>query len=73
MGLVIPATIYNTVPETRPFVRPQDPGPFMPTPRRVARVLRRGRAVINGNELTAEEITLQKYQYDKQLVMYNEV
>ena len=73
LGLVIPANIYNTIPGTIPFVRPQDPGPFSPTPRRVARVLRRGQAVVENNGLSAEEITLQKYQYDEQIRLYNKV
>ena len=45
LGLVVPAQVYNVIPGTRPFYRPQDPGTFTPTPRRVARVTTRGAVV----------------------------
>ena len=73
LGLVIPQDIYNSIPGTRPFIRPQDPGPFVPTPRRIARVITRGQGVIQEPPITPEEITLQKIQYDEQLRLYNEV
>lgn len=71
LGLVVPAQVYNAIPGTRPFYRPQDPGTFTPTPRRVARVTTRG-AVVQEPELTPQEIALQKIQYDEQLRLYNE-
>ena len=71
--MVIPQDIFNSIPGTRPFIRPQDPGPFVPTPRRVARVITRGQGVIQEPPITTEEIILQKFQYDEQLRLYNEV
>ena len=41
LGLVVAPEAYNTIPGTRPFERPDDPGPFTSTTRRVARVTTR--------------------------------
>ena len=45
LGLVIPPNIYNTIPGTRLFVRPEDPGLFIPTRRRLARFFTRGTVI----------------------------
>ena len=45
LGLVVAPEAYNTIPGTRPFERPDDPGPFTSTTRRVARVTTRWQAV----------------------------
>ena len=73
LGLVIPQNIYNNIRGSRPFNRPQDPGTFTPTPRRVARVTTRGAAIANDGPLTPEDIALQKIQHDEQLRLFNEV
>ena len=73
LGLVIGQNLYNNVRGTRPFLRPEDPGPFSPTPRRVARAVTRNIGHVNENPLTAEDISLQKIQHDEQLRLYNEV
>ena len=73
LGLVIPTDVYNAIPGTRQFHRPQDPGVFTPTPRRVARIITRGQGIVNEPELTPEEITIQKIHYDQNLRLYNKV
>ena len=71
LGLVVTPEVYNTIPGARPFHRPQDPGVFTPTPRRVRRVVTRGHQEVE--ELTAEDIAMQRIQYEEQLRLYNEV
>ena len=72
LGLVLSPVVYNRIINARPFIRPQDPGPFTPTARREARVTRMGAAVRNEQELTAEDITMQKIQHDERLRLFNE-
>ena len=62
LGLVIPATMYNNIPGKR------HPGNFVATPRRVVRVTTRGQTVENENDLTHEEIVLQKFSTMKDYV-----
>ena len=63
LGLVIPAQVYNAIPGTHSFLRPQDPRTCIPTFRRFARVTTRG-AFVNEPELIPQQIGLQKIQYD---------
>ena len=43
--------IYNNVRGTRPIVKLENPGPFTPTPRRVARVVTKNIGVVNEDPL----------------------
>jgi hypothetical protein len=70
LGMIIAPEIYNTTPGARAFHRPEDPGTFNPMPRRVARVTTRG--AVHDENLTPEDIALQKIQYDEHLRLYNE-
>ena len=70
LGMIIAPEIYNTIPGARAFHRPEDPGTFNPMRRRVARVTTRG--AVHDENLTPEDIALQKIQYDEHLRLYNE-
>ena len=70
LGMIIAPEIYNTIPGARVFHRPEDPGTFNPMRRRVARVTTRG--AVHDENLTPEDIALQKIQYDEHLRLYNE-
>ena len=70
LGMIIAPEIYHTIPGARAFHRPEDPGTFNPMPRRVARVTTRG--AVHDENLTPEDIALQKIQYDEHLRLYNE-
>ena len=57
--MIITSAIYNRIPGTRAFVRPEDPGTFNPTPRKVAMVTTIG--AVHAENLTLEDIVLQKF------------
>ena len=61
------------MPGTTPFIRPQNPGPFVPTPRMHPRIGTTNQPAAENNELTAAEIALQKVEHDEQQRLYNEV
>ena len=46
LGLVIPTNIYNNIPGTAPFIRPENPEPFAPTPRLEPRMRTRNQPAV---------------------------
>ena len=62
LALMSPPAAYNTIPSSKPYRRPEDLGPFIPTSRRFARIITRGQAVVADKELTEEDITLHKFK-----------
>ena len=49
LALVIPPNVYNNIPGTTPFIRPQNPGPFVPTPRLQPRIATRNQPAAYDN------------------------
>ena len=57
LGLVLKPQVYMTVPNSAVFIRPQHPGPFVPT---------------GGPLRTAAEVAKEKMGYEEELRLYNE-
>ena len=68
LALVIPPATYNAIGTAAPFVRPVDPGPFVPSPPTGVAT----RAGGGPTQLTAADITTQKIAYDERKRLFNE-
>ena len=68
LALVLSDNSYNAIPNARPFLRPNHPGPFVVSiPTGVTR-----RSTTTPTTVTAAEVTQQKADWDVQVRLYNE-
>lgn len=71
LALVISQTVYSTIPNATPFLRPQDPGPFIINHPAISTATRANPNLV-ATTLTNVDIATQKARYDTELRLYNE-
>ena len=64
LALVLTDDTYNTIPNSSPFIRPTNPGPFIVQPA--------GAATRNQPTISAAVVTQQKATWDEKMRLYNE-
>ena len=71
LALVVPQTVYNSIANATPFLRPQDPGPFIITTPPLPTATRSNPNPVQ-QLLTNADIATQKAMHDTALRLFNE-